>query len=282
MKVTIDNIEYEQFNPFQRCMKRFIFNPLINHVLPPSFLKSVLSKSKSELAHESLKAPGNWKCMQISYDNKPPRDLIDRFVLVMGSFPAGLRNRKKMSVAMINDLLQRYKAKPNIILVGIGSARADNALEAIRVSGLKNKVKAFFFDLDDAAMEPGRQLAREMKLDQHVQYIQADANLIKNHLPDNADLLKLIGIIEYLTDEQILELLKVGYKNLHPGGTVITHSIEPHHGITPFLKKVFGLDLMYRTPDHVKKLLNDAGFEILDEKREPLGIYTMISGIKKK
>ncbi|MEW6535456.1 MAG: methyltransferase [Candidatus Auribacterota bacterium] len=280
MKIMQDNIEYEVFNPVQRVLKKCVFNPIINYVIPAPMMKRMLENSKSDLAHESLRAAGSWKCMQLSYDNLPPKDFIDKCVLELGSFPAGLRNRKKLSVKMMVELLNRYKGKEHIIVVGIGSGRADNALEAIKASGLKN-VKGYFFDLDDDAMEPGRKLAASLGLSKNISYVKADAITIKEHLPENADMLKLIGIIEYLSDEQIATLLKVGFANLNKGGTVLTHAIEPAHGITPFLKRIFKLDLIYRTPEQVQKLLTGAGFEILEVKPEPLNIYTLVTAVKR-
>ncbi len=276
-----NNIDFEDFSPVQKWMKKYIVNPFINYVLHPSFLKHVLRKSKSELAHESLRAPGNWKSMMISYDNKDPKDFIDAIVLRYGSFPAGLRNRKKLVVEKLSGLIRTYKPEEKIIIVGIGCARADNALESIKESGCENAV-GYFIDNDDEAMEPGEKLAESMGLLDRVHYIRGDAVNLKDFIPGKAHILKLIGIIEYLTDEQVKSILRVGFENLAPGGTIITHSIQPTHGIEPFLQNVFNLHLIYRTREHVKSLLEEIGFSIIDEEEEPLGIYNIIIGMKQK
>ncbi|MDX9703805.1 MAG: class I SAM-dependent methyltransferase family protein [Candidatus Auribacterota bacterium] len=279
-KVVIDSIEFEDFSGVRKCLKKYLFNPLINYVLPPEFLKKVLRGSKSDLAKESLVSPGSWKSMQISYDNESPKDFIDKIVLQLGSFPVGLRNRHKIVVAKMSDLIKRYKDKEMILIVGIGAGRAFNAMKAMKESGLGN-VSGYFVDIDDAAFEPGKQIAKSLGLADKVKYIKGDAKNLGDMLPKEADILKLIGIIEYLDDEQVLNILKIGYKNLCKGGTVITHSIQPTHGIDPFLRNVFGLYLKYRTVEDVKGLLKKSGFSIIDVTPEPLGIYEVIRAEKK-
>ncbi len=279
-KVMIDSIEFEDFSGFRKCLKKFFFNPLINYVIPPSFLKNVLANSKSDLAKESLVSPGSWKSMQISYENKPPKDFIDKIVLQLGSFPVGLRNRHKLVVVQMADLIKRYKDKDSILIVGIGAGRAFNAMMAMKESGLPN-VRGYFIDLADEAFEPAKKLAKSLGLADKVKYIKGDAKNLANMLPKQADILKLIGIIEYLDDEHVLNLLKIGYENLCDDGTVITHSIQPTHGIEPFLQNVFNLHLKYRTVPEVIALLEKSGFEIIDIAPEPLGIYEIIRAKKK-
>ncbi|MCD6460228.1 class I SAM-dependent methyltransferase family protein [bacterium] len=278
-KVIIDSIEYEDFPLFRKILKKIIFNPMLNYILPSSFLKNIIKDSKSDLGHESLKAPGNWNSMKICYENKPPKDFIDTFILTYGSFPLGLRNRKKMIVQRLSNLIKRYKSKRRILILGVGSGRALNALESIKESGFNN-VEGYFIDYDKECIKPGRELAESMGLGDKVKYICAEARNAKNLIPEKADIFKLIGIIEYLTDEQVFTLLKVGFDNLNKGGTVITHSIEPTHGIDPFLKKVFNLHFYYRTPQQVEELLKKAGFKIMDISCEPLGIYHIITAVK--
>ena len=277
--VIIDSIEYEDFPLARKILKKLIFNPMLNYVFPGSFLKNVINGSKSDLGKESLKAPGNWNSMKISYENKPPKDLIDTFVLTYGSFPVALRNRKKMVVQKMSNLIKSYKEKNKIFIFGVGAGRALNALESMKASGLNN-VEGYFIDYDEECLKPGEELAKSMGLGDKVKYICGEAQNAKNLIPGPADIFKLIGIIEYLTDEQVLTLMKVGFDNLNKGGTVITHSIEPTHGIDPFLRKVFNLRLNYRTPQQVEALLTKSGFKIMDISCEPLGIYHVITAIK--
>ena len=279
--VTIDSIEYEDFPLARKLMKKCVFNPMLNYVLPTSFLKNIIKGSKSDLGKESLKAPGNWNSMKISYENKPPKDFIDTFVLTYGSFPVALRNRKKMVVQKMSNLIKKYKAKKKILILGVGAGRALNALEAIKASGLDN-VEGYFIDYDKECLKPGQELAKSMGLGDKVKYICGEAQNAKNLIPGPADIFKLIGIIEYLTDEEVLTLMKVGYDNMNKDATVITHSIEPTHGIDPFLRKVFNLNLYYRTPQQVEALLTKTGFKIMDISCEPLGIYHIITAVKEE
>jgi len=278
--VIIDGVEYEDFHSFGKLLKKLVLNPVINHIIPSNVLRNVLKSSKSDLIQESLIAPGSWLSMQICYENKPGKDLIDHIVLKFSSFPVGLRNRKKLVIAELSKLIHTYTGREKILIVGIGAGLAVNALEAMAASGVDN-VCGYFVDLDDKVIEPGTDLAQKMGLKDRVKFIKGNAIHLAEYIPENAQILKLIGIIEYLADDQVLDILKVGYHNLTKDGSVITHSIEPVHGIDPFLRKVFNLHLNYRTPQQVASLLNQAGFEITKVSKEPLDIYHVITAKKK-
>ncbi len=278
-KIIIDNIEYESFDGVTKLFKKCLFNPLLNYVLPAGFLKKILTNSKSDLAHESLVDPGNWKSMKLSYENNPPKDFLDKIVLQYGSFPAGLRNRKKLVVSKLSALIKRYKDQENILIVGVGAGRGFNAMDSMVASGLKN-VEGYFLDIDDSAMEPGKELAKSLGLSDKVKFIQGNAIDLKKYIPKNADILKLIGIIEYLTDDQVSEILDVGYKNMNKGSTVIVNTIEPTHGIDPFLQKTFNLKLKYRTVEQVQRLLEKSNFSILEDSKEALNIYHILTAVK--
>lgn len=278
-KIAIDNIEYESFDGVTNLFKKCLFNPLLNYVLPAGFLKKILTNSKSALAHESLVDPGNWQSMKLSYENNPPKDFLDKMVLQYGAFPAGLRNRKKLVVLKLSNLIKKYKDQENILIVGVGAGRGFNAMDSMVASGLKN-VEGYFLDIDDSAMEPGKELAKSLGLSNKVKFIQGNAIDLKKYIPKNADILKLIGIIEYLTDDQVSEILDVGYKNMNKGSTVIVNTIEPTHGIEPFLQKTFNLKLNYRTTEQVQKLLVKSGFSILEDSKEALNIYHILTAVK--
>ncbi|MCB1194923.1 hypothetical protein KDK77_01945 [bacterium] len=280
MKRVIDSIEFEDFSALSKTLKTCVFNPFINYILPASLLKKVLRESKSNLMHESLRLPGSWQSMQICYDNPPAKDLIDHLVLRLGSFPVALRNRKKLMVKTIAEHIHAHKHNERVVLVGIGSGNAINAMHGIKHAGVEH-VEGYFIDRESDAHTPGKHIAQSLKLHDKVKFIQGEAVDIHKFIPKKAHIFKLIGILEYLSDNDVKKILQVGHKNLAAGGTVITHSIEPAHGIDPFLKRVFGLKLNYRSPWHIRQLLEESGFLIQDVKPEPLQVYHAVTAIKK-
>ena len=142
---------FEELSWFQELSKKYIVNPLINHLLPRDVLIKYLKESKSPLIQESLKRPGSWRCMKISYENKPPVDFIDLIVSRCGTFPMGLRNRKRLVVRKMVNLIQHYldEGVSEVNVVAVGAGTGANTIEALSTHPNKNVI-AHLFDIADA------------------------------------------------------------------------------------------------------------------------------------
>jgi len=284
MPETIQSIQepFERLSFFQRISKDYIVNPLINHLIPRDLLVSYLKKSKSPLVRESLRRPGSWKCMKISYEKKAPVDFVDLMVSHFGTFPMGLRNRKKLVVGKIIHLIQHYldHGSDEVNVVAVGAGTGANTIEALSKHPNENVI-AHLFDIADEAFEEGEELKRQHEVVERVHFIKADMRSMPEYIKSSPHILELVGILEYFTDEEVLKFLSDAASNLNKESSIVVNSIEDTHGMRHFLKRAFDFELIYRSPQKMMELLDQAGYQDFGVEREPLNIYSVITAHKK-
>jgi SAM-dependent methyltransferase len=276
-----DGIEFQVFSLRQK-IRHFISSPFKNWIFPAGLLRKIMVSSGSPLAIESLHRPGGWKAMEIIYQNAPPINFIDAISIRDACFPIGIRNRKKLVTKIISDLIKSHCPSGCVVIVGVGAGPGTNIQEAILQSGVdKYQVAAYLIDTDSEAFDYGREAAKKRGLSEVVHFIQGDAREVRKHVPNiSPHIVKMIGILEYLNDDQVLDLLKAMHPVLSPGGCVITHSLEDVYNARPFLARAMNWHIYTRTPEHVSELLRRAGFPEITAKAEPMGIYTILVGKK--
>ncbi len=270
-----DGVDFESPKKSSKIAKKFFVNPLINY-LPKRFLLWLFSKTKSPLLKECLVKAGSWKTMRISYENRPHVDLMDKFFLTFGSFPMALRNRKRLVAKKLTACIAAHEERP-LHIMGVGAGSGSNTIEALKT--LKDeKIYAKLLDLASDAFEYGKSLAKEAGLpDGQVTFIQGNALELEKHLDFTPHIVKLVGIIEYLTDEQVQELFDLAYRVLPEKGSVVVNAISNKHGNDRFVRRVFNLHLNYRTPQKIIGMLTQSGFSNFLPEREPLKVYHVIS-----
>ncbi|MEW6355665.1 MAG: class I SAM-dependent methyltransferase family protein [Planctomycetota bacterium] len=281
--VEIDGVKYEVLSPWRNFLK-VITNPWKNLLGHPWVLKKIMLGSGSPLAQESMVRPGGWRAMEIIYENAEPKNAIDAMACRYNPFPMALRNRKRYVTKRIAELIREFKEKvEKICVVGVGAGPGTNIQEGIVKSEIdKNSVTAYLIDLDSDAFAHGREAARRRGLEGQVHYIQGDAREIKRHLPIHIQphIVKVIGIVEYLSDEQVRELFAVMHEALATGGAIITHGLVDSHNSLPFLKRVLNWHIHCRTGEDTRRLLEEAGFTDIASFTTPMNIYTIITARK--
>jgi len=270
-------LDYEKVTPLRKFARNVLVGPLINHILPSKFLIKVLKGSKSELAHETLVRPGSWQAMMISYANKKPIDMIDAFVVKYGSFPMGLRNRKRMVVKKLVELIDHYLEKDgDVNIVGVGAGTGINTIEAVAYRR-GAKIKAHLFDLKEDAFIKGEELKKHHDVEDHIHFIKADVAHLDKYLAIRPQIVKLIGIIEYLPDAALHKLLDSISPFLTKESTVVVNTIEDAHNVDRFLNRVFRLSFFYRSPARLIEILKQHGYADFDIEYEPLRVYSLLT-----
>lgn len=278
-----DGIQFEVFSLRQK-IRQILSNPFKNWLLPTSLLRKIMLSSGSPIVMESLRRPGGWKVMEIIYKNAPPVGFIDELSLRDGCFPIAIRNRKKLVTHIIGGLIKKYAKGGKVVIVGVGAGPGTNIQEGILLSGVdKRKIVAYLIDMDSDAFEYGQEAAKQRGLAEVVNFIQGDAREIHKYLPNIAPhIVKMIGILEYLNDDQALDIFTAMHKAMAPGGSLITHSLEDVYNTRPFLRRALNWHIYTRTPKHVTQLLECAGFKVITAKAEPMGIYTVLVAEKQE
>ncbi|MBN1942391.1 MAG: methyltransferase domain-containing protein [Phycisphaerae bacterium] len=269
------DIEFERIGPLMRLVKKFIFNPLANH-LPAQWWRTWLREGQSELALANWNDPGGWRSMVISYEGNPEKTW-DRMLVKGGTVPMALRNRRRLTARLCARLIDQAGHDPAHAMC-LGAGPGLTIMDAMQAA--KKNSFATLVDISSDAFDYGQAEAKRRGLADRVKYIQADVRDVKQMLDRPVDLVELIGICEYLDDEHIVSIVQALGTMMDPGTAVVFNSISDRHGTDRFFRNVFGLHMHHRSPEQIEALLKPAGFGEFRHFPEPLGVYTVVVGTK--
>jgi SAM-dependent methyltransferase len=256
-----------------------IGNPLKNFLLPAGWLRRQLRRSRSPLVAESFARPGGWRSMEIVYRNAPAVDWFDRQALCDNPISMAARNRRQIITEKIATLIADYGRESAVAIIGVGAGPGRHVQTAIVDSGIdRARISAYLIDLDDDAFEYGRALAGRLGIARCIHFLRGDARRIRETLPDiSAQIVKVVGLAEYLSDTQLVELFRALREVVVPGGSLITHGLVDAHGTGRFLARMFNLRHTQRTERHMTALLKVAGFRVVECVVEPAHVYPIIT-----
>lgn len=138
-------------------------------------------------------------------------------------------------------------------------------------------------DIDDEALGAARQLAVERRVSKNVTTVTSDitkrgafAGLLKQNQPDVVD---MMGLVEYLDDDTVMNLVKTFYKQAPKGSLMAFTNMRPTHPHLQVHKRGLGWpDVQVRRISDVLALLDTAGVshenvDILAPDDQVYGIY---------
>ena len=273
MESWVSDIEFEQPSGIARVAKKLLLNPLGNY-LPAKLLRGLLRLTRSELAKSNWSDPGGWRSMVIAYDGRPDR-MVDRILVKSGTIPMAVRNRKKLAARLIARLIDQVDHQPAHVLclgAGPGLIITDALTQAQR------EADATLVDISEDAFDYGRRLAERCGLTDRVRFIQGDVRDVKEMLDYRVDIVKMIGICEYLEDDQIVSIVEAASGVMPPGASIVFNSVSDRHGTDRFFRRVFGLHMIHRSVEQLQSLMARAGFCDFVSYAEPLMVYEVVVG----
>jgi hypothetical protein len=275
--VEVGGIQYEVL-PWKQRIARLVIDPWKNFLLPASFWRYVMRRSRSPLIAESMRSPGGWQSMRIVYANEAPQGPLDRLAVRYNPISMASRNRRKLVVSLLTEMIDRRVDSGRLDIVGVGAGPGLHVQEAICRSKIKSaNVHAYLIDRDGDAFEYGRSCAAERGIQPCVSFVQGDARSIRSVLPKvSPQVVKIVGLLEYLTDDQALDLLRALHEVMAIGGQILTHGMVDRYRSARFMRRTFGLNHFYRTESHVQHLLESVGFHGVSTSEEPLKIYPIL------
>lgn len=273
MEDWFSDIEFETQGLTRRALKAVLINPVANY-MPAGMMKALLRFGKSELAACNWKDPGGWRSMVISYDGQP-RQIADKLLVGGGTMSMALRNRKLLGSRILSRLIDASSQKPVHVLC-LGAGPGQIIIDAM--SQANGDAFATLVDISSEAFEFGRQLAAKHGLSDKVRFVQSDVRDIREFLDHPPEVVKMLGICEYLDDSQIVSVAGAAAEVMPEGAAVVFNSISKSHGNDRFFRRVFGLHMIHRSPQQLQELMARAGFGGFVSVREPLGVYHVIVG----
>ena len=268
-------VAFETFSPVRRALKRALLNPFANY-FPAGMLRALLRFGKSELAAANWTDPGGWKSMAISY-NGGCAQWADKILVNAGTMPMALRNRKRLGAYLLARLIDSSGADSAHVLC-LGAGPGQIIIEALTQA--KTPAHATLVDISSDAFDFGRRLAAERGLADRVRYIKADVRDLSAFLDEAPHVVKMLGICEYLSDEQIVTIARAAAGIMPDGATIVFNAISKAHGTDRFFRRVFGLHMIHRPVAALAGLVAEAGFGGFQVHREPLGVYHVVVGRK--
>jgi SAM-dependent methyltransferase len=254
-------------------MKKILVNPLANY-LPAGFLRGLLRFGKSELAAANWADPGGWRSMVISYEGNPTQ-YADKMLVGGGTIPTALRNRRRLGARVLARLIEESDdEEAHVLCLGAGPGQIimPAMLEA------RSPSRATLVDLSSDAFDYGREKAEQMGLAERIRFVQGDVRNVQEYLDEPASVVKMLGICEYLEDDQIVEIAAAAGRVMPSGAPIVFNSLSRRHGTDRFFRRVFGLHMIHRGEEELQELMGRAGFADFDSVSEPLGVYSVIVG----
>jgi hypothetical protein len=271
----VTDLEFERRGLLRRALKKAIVQPFGNY-FPAPIIRAALRLLRSELAAANWQDPGGWESMVIAYAERRRR-LADRILCALVTIPMALRNRRKLAARVIARLIDDADDEPVHILC-LGAGPGQIITDALRQC--RRRACATLVDVSAEAFDYGRRLAADSGTQDQVRFVQGDVRDLRGKVERPADIVKMVGICEYLTDAEVTDMARAAAREMRPGATIVFNSLSAAHGTDRFFRRVFGLRLIHRTPEHLADLMRAASFSDFVSLPEPLGVYHVIIGRK--
>lgn len=290
--VVVDNDPHQKYekNSFLKKVINFFLTPILNSL--PAYFNVVVRKTSKD-ADKVIKTATSHHAIEILYNYHPQKikNGIERFFYYIWfnlNNPKAVRNRLKLVTREVKTAIQTFDRNNkdiNILSIASGSARAivDALLSIETVEHLNlrdNNLHVTFLDKNPHACGYSKYLIEQ----QHwggkyfFRWITDTASSFPSHFAKNGwdkpDIVEMVGLLDYFIDEQVEKIFSVIYENMTQNGILITANIADNNE-RPFVTRVIGWKMIYRSPEQFTRLMVRAGFkpEQIRIIYEPLKIH---------
>lgn len=276
---------YLETNSKLKTFFNFFFIPVLNS-LPKNF-KHLIKKTSSSAAVVIDNATSH-KALEVLYSKGELFSLnklggkFFKYVWFNMNNSKAVRNRLKFVKRELKNHLENiseFDRDIEIISIASGSSRA--LIETVKNGHyLKDaKLSLTFLDKSEHAIQYSKDLSVHINhLPIKMEWVNDSAGSFLRGAPfEKYDIVEIVGLLDYFSDEKVLEIFKSIYKTLQPGGILITANIN-HNSEEEFLTKVIDWPMIYRTAEELGHLVNEAGFEYNKMKvfYEPLKVHGIV------
>ncbi len=292
-KVEIHNPKHLKLetNSLIRKSLNILLIPILN--LLPIKSRSLVKKSHKSVS-DIVDNATTHKALEILYSNGN-KHLVKKFYEKLShtiwfntNNSKGVRNRLKIVKNEIDTILKELivndsKDEINVVSIAAGSARA--VLEALENNPTSKKVNITFVDKNQSALDYSVELLQTMKGINSDNYKYEWINdTVNGFLDKNSrkySIVEMVGLMDYFDDEKAKRIFEKIHSSLEKSGQFITANIN-HNSEKKFVTKAIGWPMIYRSAEHIARLVHESGFSHLDMKvyYEPLKIHSIIVASK--
>ncbi len=266
---------------------RLLSVPILNHI-PSRFLRLAMRKTSHDAATVT-KNGGSTTALEAMYTRHHRHPFARGFFSGLADFfwhnaisqPKALRNRLKIVERIVTEVLiqkQREGRSVNVLNVAGGSSRAIiQVLARLKSEGTLSAVQILNLDKDARAIELGKRIADECGVGSHFSWLQGNISELSVLVGEQLfDLIEMVGLLDYFSDEKTVQILSLLRAHLATGGSIIVANVMPNEEV-PFIHKTGWPAMHYRTPEELSALLSATGFgNEHDILIEPLHIHVVI------
>jgi SAM-dependent methyltransferase len=283
-KIKLLKLNQKELN-FEKKSFYFLFTPIFLLIALYVYLKKkIIPNPKYNFyffdgvsinCREIKENAARWKALDIIY-NKKSENIFEDFWSNLRCFQA-TKNRLRLIKRLLLKNIEEISSKnKEIRMISIASGSAQGVIETIAKAKEKGiLVKGILIDLDLSALEYSKKLAREMKIENQLTFINQTASAIIEIGKDfKPNLIEMVGFLEYRPFDKAVKLVTTIYQILEKGGVFLVSQIAPN-AESFFLREVINWPMIYRKPEGLAKILSLSGFS-LDNcifYEEPLKIH---------
>ncbi len=248
------------------------------HLLPVYYLGLT-----SELGREAIENSGSYDFADHIYGNRPAGRfligyLLDAVFLNLKSARA-LRSRYRYARREIQRVILERADPIDVLAVPCGLARELFDVSAWLTDEHPNRqVRLFGMDLDQELVMRLASTSRQLGL--AMEFLCGDALFADAYPARPFDGIVSLGFTEFLDDSLATAFYRLAYSKLKPGGRFITSGMRPHRLSDYLLRNVADLQTSYRSPETLRGLARQAGFEPISTYEDRTGLQTMLIGAK--
>ncbi len=270
MKIIVaDDKKLERHNLIEKLIRIFSV-PLLN-ILPPSVVQKMMSVSSRD-AKAVIKQGGSTHALKVMY-GRYSRSLFSRGFLQgfadlfwhhCVSQPKALRNRLKIvENNLYKEILKLASNQRNITILTIGGGSGRGIVQSLNRFQKKNldcKIKIINIDKSQKAIDLSKKITKEANLHDNFEWIKDDARNIKFLVSKNSvDIVEMVGLLDYFSDEKGVEVIKQVYDVLKQKGLFIVGNVYPNVEM-PFIRRSGWPEMYYRMPEDLSRILINSGF----------------------
>jgi len=275
-------------NSFLREVFNFFFIPILN-LIPAGFQKTV--KRTHQSAECVIENATTHVAIEVLYNHGNPKDsknllhkVFHKIWFTVNNSKA-VRNRLKLVERELKKAIKYFIEQDkdiNILSIASGSARAI-VESACNSSSIDKEVSITFLDKNPKANEYSKNLAKICPPHYNLRWITDTASNFPSHYNENEkpNIVEMVGLLDYFDDEKVIKIFSIIYKNLSPGGFLISANIDDNKE-RKFVTNVVGWKMIYRSGKELANLAIKVGFDPEKVKiiYEPLKIHAVLIAVK--
>ena len=272
-------------NSLARKFFNLIFIPILN-ILPKNF--KYLIKRTNNAAATVIDNATNHKALEVLYSRgdlfsiKKVGSNFFKYVWFNINNSKAVRNRLKFVKRELRNHLEeisKYDREISVLSIASGSSRA--IIETVRDGEyLKGtKLSLVFLDKNEQAISYSKDLSTNIShLPIKLSWIHDTVgNYLRSVPKDKFDVVEIVGLLDYFTNDKVVEIFKGIYGLLQDGGIMITSNVN-HNIEEKFITNVIDWPMIYKTAEGLAELANKSGFDYNKMKvfYEPLKVHGMV------